>query len=322
MLRKILDDFGIISGLICNYEKTVVMPIGDTSVVPKDLSGFTLASSVKLLGMDISNNLDNVDDIFISIGEKILNLILFWSRFRLSLPGRIAILKTLLIPQLNYLGCILSPSRLVLDNLQELVDEFTVSGLRISKARYYLPPSEGGVGLIHIGTFLMAQKCSWVKRVHSKTIDNWRVKLKLGCPDFNVEYLRKVDFCPLRNPILHGIAEAFELFVNCFTEIGNNYKVVPIFNNRSFCRSKADHRLLDEEFFGKAFYKENRNSIRKLTYSDCFIDDRFRTIAQFEQMNLHFTWNTWMRLQSSLMLARKNFETRMPSRNSKQHRNR
>jgi hypothetical protein len=63
----------------------------------------------------------------------------------------------------------------------------------------------------------MAQKCSWVKRVHSKAIDNWRVKLKLGCPDFNVEYLRKVDFCPLRNPILYGIAEAFELFVNCFT---------------------------------------------------------------------------------------------------------
>jgi hypothetical protein len=70
---------------------------------------------------------------------------------------------------------------------------------------------------------------------------------------------------------------------------------------------------LDEEFFGKAFYKGNRNAIRKLTYSDCFIDDKFRTITQFEQLNLHFTWSTWMRLQSSLMLARKNLEKRMPS---------
>jgi hypothetical protein len=144
VLRKILDDFGNISGLLCNYDKTVVMPVGNTSNIPVDMSGFTLANSVKLLGMDISKNLDNVDDIFIAVGEKILNLILFWSRFRLSLPGRISILKTLLIPQLNYLGCILTPSRLVLDNLQDLVHEFAIGSLRISKARYYLPPNEGG----------------------------------------------------------------------------------------------------------------------------------------------------------------------------------
>jgi hypothetical protein len=108
--------------------------------------------------MEICNELDNVDGIFIDIGEKILNLILFWSRFRLSLPGRIAILKTLLIPQLNYLGCFLTPSRIVIDNLQSLLDEFAVGGLRIGKDRYYLPPDQGGLGLIHIGTFLIAQK--------------------------------------------------------------------------------------------------------------------------------------------------------------------
>jgi hypothetical protein len=256
VLRKILDDFGNISGLLCNYDKTVVMPVGYTLDIPADVSGFTLTNSVKLLSMDISNNLDNVDDIFIAVGEKILNLILFWSRFRLSLPVRIAILKTLLIPQLNYLGCIMTPSRLVLDNLQDLVDDFAIGGLRISKARYYLPPNEGGVGLIHIGTFLMAQKCSWVKRVHSNAIDNWRVNLKLACPEFNVELLRKIDICPFRNPILYGIAEAFELFVNCFTEIGSNYKVVPIFNNRSFRRSKADARLLDVNFLERLFIRQ------------------------------------------------------------------
>jgi hypothetical protein len=51
VLRKILDDFGNISGLLCNYDKTVVMPIGNTSDTPVDVSGFTLTNSVKLLGM-------------------------------------------------------------------------------------------------------------------------------------------------------------------------------------------------------------------------------------------------------------------------------
>jgi hypothetical protein len=171
-LRKTLDDFGKISGLLCNYDKTVVMPIGAQNKIPTDMSGFVLSDSIKLLGMNITRDLNNVDDIFINIGEKILGLILFWSWFRLSLPGRISILKTLLVPQLNYLGCILSPSNLVIKNIQEMLDDFTLGGIRINKSRYYTPPSEGGLCLIHVGTFLMAQKCSWIKRVHSNLIDN------------------------------------------------------------------------------------------------------------------------------------------------------
>ncbi len=159
-LRQILDGFGKISGLICNFDKTVVMPNGKRVAVPANLFGFKCENKIKLLGTEVTNSLDNVYNIFIEIGEKILNLILFWSRFRLSLLGRISIVKTLLIPQLNYVGCILSPSRQVVDNIQTLLDEFALNGLRISKDRYYLPPAEGGLGLIHIGTFLMAQKCT------------------------------------------------------------------------------------------------------------------------------------------------------------------
>jgi hypothetical protein len=81
-LRKILDEFGNISGLLCNFDKTVVMPIGRTTSAPKNLFGFKCENKIKLLGMEVTNMLDNTDDIFIEIGEKILNLILFWSRFR------------------------------------------------------------------------------------------------------------------------------------------------------------------------------------------------------------------------------------------------
>jgi hypothetical protein len=185
-LRHTLDEFGKISGLLCNYDKTVVMPIGKTGANPIEMSGFVLADNIKLLGMNITAGLRNVDNIFIEIGEKILGLILFWSRFRLSLPGRIAILKTLLIPQLNYLGCILTPSQLVIKNIQEMVDDFVIGGIRVNKSRYYIPTSEGGLGLIHIGTFLMAQKCSWIKRIHSNIIDNWRLRMVLKCPDYDI----------------------------------------------------------------------------------------------------------------------------------------
>jgi hypothetical protein len=205
-LRKILDDFGRISGLICNYEKTVIVPVGPNRLTVNDIEGFAVDTHVKLLGMEVTNSLDNVDDIFINLGEKILNIILFWIRFRLSLPGRIAILKTLLIPQLNYLGCFLTPSRIVIDNLQTMLDDFVLNGLRISKDRYYLPPNEGGLGLIHIGTFLTAQKCSWVKRIHSNTIDNWRLRFRLASPTFNVTLVKSIDFDRRSSPVLYEIS--------------------------------------------------------------------------------------------------------------------
>jgi hypothetical protein len=50
-LRKILDGFGIISGLRCNYDKTIIVPIGHVSDKPENLSGFVVDNKVKLLGM-------------------------------------------------------------------------------------------------------------------------------------------------------------------------------------------------------------------------------------------------------------------------------
>jgi hypothetical protein len=120
-LRTVLDDFGSISGLKCNFDKTVVMPIGRVGTELENYAGFTVSSSVKLLGMTINNNLDNFDSIFMDIGERILNIILFWNRFRLTLCGRIAILKTLLIPQINYLGCFLTPDRTIIDGFARSV---------------------------------------------------------------------------------------------------------------------------------------------------------------------------------------------------------
>ncbi len=308
-LRSILDEFDEISGLLCNYDKTMVMPIGNTNVIPANCWGFKVSDKIKLLGMEITNTLDNTNDIFIDIGERILNIILFWTRFRLSLCGRIAIIKTLIVPQLNYLGCILTPCRMVLDNIQALVDDFALDGLRINKSRYYLPPDEGGLGLIHIGTSLMAQKCSWVKRTHAQTIDNWRLRLRLGCPGFDVTLLKKCDFDSSRNPILYNIAEAYELFLNCYAKIGSNHNVVPIFANSSITRSKDDSRLLDVEFFGKKYYNDNRNIIRKLTVSDCFSGDNFKSLEEFASNGLVLTVSLWLRLRSALLLFKINLNS-------------
>ncbi len=143
-LRKFLDNFGNMSGLRCNYDKTMVMPTGTSLPVLKNMHGFTLSNKITLLGLEITKNFETSSCAFEKIKEKIVNIILFWDRFRLSMTGRISIIKTLLIPQLNYLGCILSPDPAMLTEIQSIIDNFALCGRNILKDRRYLPPDMGG----------------------------------------------------------------------------------------------------------------------------------------------------------------------------------
>ena len=126
-MKKILEDFYLVSGLVCNFEKTVIMPINqinDLTVAHIQELGFTVANSFKLLGLNISRNLDNINEIYSELVTKINSLIIFWSRFRLTLPGRLTIMKTCLVSQLNYIGCFLPMPEETLAQLQGQINYF------------------------------------------------------------------------------------------------------------------------------------------------------------------------------------------------------
>jgi hypothetical protein len=107
-LCRILDEFASVSGLTCNFHKTCVLKIGP-DIPDLDLAGFVQCHSIKLLGLNITKNFGPHDPVFEEIHEKIKGMISFWDKFRLSLPGRISVIKNLLVPQINYLGCFLKP---------------------------------------------------------------------------------------------------------------------------------------------------------------------------------------------------------------------
>jgi hypothetical protein len=70
-LREILDDFARISGLHCNYDKTCILPVGPP-VENANTAGFIITDKIKLLGMDITADFNNTDEIFQNIHEKLL----------------------------------------------------------------------------------------------------------------------------------------------------------------------------------------------------------------------------------------------------------
>ena len=305
-VKQILDDFSRISGLKCNTSKTVVMPTFDYTAndrkIVTDL-GFAIADKITLLGVEISNKLDNISEIFTKIREKIVKLINFWDRFKLSLPGRITILKTCLISQLNYIGCFLPVPHDVLDSIQMLLDNFVKKNLRVAKERLYLSAEKGGLGCIDLKTFLAGQTCAWFVRCFKFKIDNWRHDLVMAAPEKNLTLLRSLDLDPVSSPILHNIASSFEKFYSDFSRVNGNFKAAYVFSNEAFKRSAADTGLLDIQFFGQEFYNANKHRIRSLKFCDFFSEGRMKTRQQLEIDGLPVSPALWLRLQSAGSLA-------------------
>ena len=154
------------------------------------------------MGMEISNNLNNFDNAANTIINKVKAEINKWYRFRLSLPGRIAVTKSLVYSQLNYLGSFLPFTGEQLKKMAEPIENFISGNLNIAKARIYAKIENGGLGLVEIKNFLNYQKCGWIKL--SLDLDsNWK-RILFCCRGGNILNIKSktVSDCP----ILKGLA--------------------------------------------------------------------------------------------------------------------
>ena len=68
----------------------------------------------------------------------------------MSLPGKIPVYKTLLIPQINYIATILTPPKETRNILNNMMEKFVTKGLSIAKNRLYANTAEGGLGLFDL----------------------------------------------------------------------------------------------------------------------------------------------------------------------------
>ena len=149
-IKNVLSEFRYLSGLECNVDKSFLMRFGDLSgeIEQRILDlGFPVTNELTILGFILSNVDDFVNLNFNKIGQKISGIIRFWEHFNLSLPGKISIYKTLLIPQINFIASILTPSDEFILDISTQMENFVTKGLNIAKHRLYLKPEQGGIGL-------------------------------------------------------------------------------------------------------------------------------------------------------------------------------
>ena len=110
-----------------------------------------------------------------------------------------------------------------LAKMQQIIDNFCIGPLNIGKDRLYLSPDLGGIGLISIRDFLIAQHTVWIKRAQNSSRDNWRVDLyDLGFGNPLAVNPNLID--KMTHPILCGIPSSFAIFNNAFTNTSRNFE--------------------------------------------------------------------------------------------------
>jgi exonuclease III len=230
---NVLTEFGQISGLECNVQKSHILPIGHLPVTTAEIRslGFEIVDEMTVLGFKVSNNAEFISANTNKIVDKLRVQNRIWSRYNLSLPGRINIAKTMFYSQLNYMGCILPVSAENICAIEDIIHEFVNGNLRTAKERTFKPVNLGGLGLFNVQNFLDAQTCSWIRR--AKTIDqDWKARL-ISTGNGNIYNISCENIEGNRFPILHNIARAYDNFKAKFTTCGNNYKMSYLLNNLS-----------------------------------------------------------------------------------------
>ena len=186
--------------------------------------------------------------------------------------------------------------------MQVVIDKFCIGSLNISKDRLYLQANKGGLGLINIREFLMAQHVMWVKRALHSSRDNWRVDMSI-LSHGNALCLNPKIINKIRHPILFGLAESFFTFNGAFSNLGVNYEKAFIFNNPAFERSKLDSGLLDKTLFSKCV---NLFAMVKLRFEDCFVHGELKSMfALNNEYGLNFTQADYFKLCSGLLYKKK-----------------
>jgi len=254
-IKVILEDFGKLSGLECNVEKTVLMPFGNTDRVPEDIIGlgFEVRNNITVLGLEIEGDSGKFDNTWKNITQKVRGQISHWSWFNLSLPGRINVAKTMMYSQINYITCFLPVPLEYLNSWSELIEKFALGNITVGKNRLYKNADLGGLGLFELDTFINSQRIAWITRA-SNLDEIWKVRLFLA-GNGEITNSRCCFIEKEKTPVIYEIVRSYERFLEGYTKLDENFWESNIFENKALFLRLRTKEILTKSFFEGNFFR-------------------------------------------------------------------
>jgi exonuclease III len=259
-LFECLDTFGNISGLKLNIDKTEILLLGTAKKdeITKRYRKY-VKEEVKYLGCSISSDQEQTTDKNINKAiDKLNNLLEKWKHRSTTLSGKIAIIKSILLPQVTYiLTTMTSPGKEKLKDLEKNLYQFLYSGGSEKIKRNILigEYENGGYKMTDISSYIKAIKLNWVSRLLN--MDGiWKSYL-LQIIDIEPEYLLRCNI---------------------------KYKDLPF-------KKKLNQLKLWEEimkFWCEENYEENIDTIQKIMNQSIWLNSNIKVNKQV------ILWKNWL----------------------------
>ena len=233
-----LSDFKKLSNLTSNLSKTNIVfsdpPTQDVLNFVNNL-GINIKTETEILGFTFNSTLSDLE---INISKAILKIeqnINFWSRFKLSLIGRINIANTYLYSQVAYLLAVIKPTSAQCTLFDSLITDFIKDKTKISPDFIFMNKSSGGLGLPRLSDFSTCLLLNCFRRSISSN-DSWSYPLRRSLIDKDHLITSSSFNFFNRFPQSRIICEAFESFNFRYYNKSKNVLSVPL-NHFNFSRS-------------------------------------------------------------------------------------
>lgn len=179
-----MNNFNTISGLKINLSKTQLVWIGSKKYSTEKLChemNFHWTTQFKLLGIQFDVDLANIPKLnYDKKLVKIKEIINQWNKRHTTPIGRITLIKSLIISQMNHLFISLpTPSNKFIKDLNEILFNFLWKSKvdKIKRKQITQEYSDGGLKMIEINNYIQSLKSSWIRRLINSPNSKWNILL-------------------------------------------------------------------------------------------------------------------------------------------------
>ena len=120
------------------------------------------------MGITYTTILDNIEIInYKKKCQELESRIKQWQKRKISVLGKITVVKTLLVPILTHLFiAIPKPDQSIIKKLEGLLFQYIWNGRdRVSRVQMIQDSSNGGCNMIDLNSFIKSLKITWIRRI-------------------------------------------------------------------------------------------------------------------------------------------------------------
>ena len=182
-LLKKLNDFSMISGLKLNGTKSIILRSGSlkhsTETYGTNNKFIWTSDSSSTLGICFSNDKNKNHELnLIPKINAFSNCLNRWKKHKLSVVGKIAVIKTFALPKLIYpLTVLENPKQELINKINKYMFDFLWDAKpdKINRKTIIQDYENSGLKMINLNIFIISIKAGWVKRItNNDNVGDWK----------------------------------------------------------------------------------------------------------------------------------------------------